>query len=128
MAENPQDYRYLESHEWHRKEADGTIAVGITQHAADELSDITYVELPKVGSSVTKGQRWGMIESHKTASDLYAGVSGTVAAVNQELTKRPELVNTEPFTGAWMIKVKPTDPGEFDQMLSAADYEKTIAH
>src|SRR6266540_72168 len=97
-SENPKDYRYLQSHEWHKKEADGTIAIGITQHAADELTDITYVELPKVGTAVTKGQRWGMIESHKTASDLYTGVSGTVTAVNDELSKSPELVNSEPFT------------------------------
>ena len=128
MAENPTDYRYLSSHEWHRKEADGTIAIGITQHAADELTDITYVELPKVGSTVTKGQRWGIVESVKTASDLYTGVSGTVAAVNDELAKVPQLVNSDSFTRGWMIKIKPSDPAEFDQLLSAEDYEKTIAH
>lgn len=128
MAENPKDYRYLASHEWHKKEADGTIAIGITQHAADELTDITYVELPKVGTTVTKGQRWGIVESVKTASDLYTGVSGAVAAVNDELAKSPQLVNSDPFTKAWMIKVKPTHPAEFDQLLSAEDYGKTIAH
>ena len=127
-AENPRDYRYLSSHEWHRKEADGTIAVGITQHAADELTDITYVELPKVGTTVTKGQRWGIVESVKTASDLYTGVSGTVAAVNDELAKSPQLVNSDPFTKAWMIKIKPSDPSQFDALMSAEDYEKTIAH
>ena len=127
-AENPKDYRYVSSHEWHRKEADGTIAVGITQHAADELTDITYVELPKVGTSVTKGQRWGIVESVKTASDLYTGVSGTVAAVNDELAKSPQLVNSDPFTKAWMIKIKPSDPSQFDALMSAEDYEKTIAH
>ena len=128
MAENPKDYRYLSSHEWHRKEADGTIAIGITQHAADELTDITYVELPKVGSTVTKGQRWGIVESVKTASDLYTGVSGTVAAVNDELAKSPQLVNSDSFTKGWMIKVKPSNPAEFDQLMSAEDYGKTIAH
>ena len=128
MAENPKDYRYLSSHEWHRKEADGTIAIGITQHAADELTDITYVELPKVGSMVTKGQRWGIVESVKTASDLYTGVSGTVAAVNDELAKSPQLVNSDPFTKAWMIKIKPSDPSQFDALMSVEDYEKTIAH
>jgi glycine cleavage system H protein len=126
-AENPKDYRYLQSHEWHKKEADGTIAIGITQHAADELTDITYVELPKVGTTVTKGQRWGIVESVKTASDLYAGVSGTVAAVNEELVKTPQLVNSDAFTKGWMIKIKPSNPAEFDQLLSAEDYEKTIA-
>jgi len=128
MAENPKDYRYLESHEWHRKEADGTIAIGITQHAADELSDITFVELPKVGTKITKGGRWGMIESHKTASDLYSGIAGVITAVNDELSKSPEIVNKEPFTSGWMIKVKPDNPAEFDQLLSADDYEKIIAH
>ena len=128
MAENPKDYRYLSSHEWHMKEADGTIAIGITQHAADELTDITYVELPKLGTTVTKGQRWGIVESVKTASDLYTGVSGTVSAVNEELVKSPQLVNSDSFTRGWMIKVKPSNPAEFDQLLSAEDYEKTIAH
>ena len=126
--QNPKDYSYLSSHEWHKKEADGTIAIGITQHAADELTDITYVELPEVGTTVTKGQRWGIVESVKTASDLYTGVSGTVAAVNEELVKTPQLINSDAFTRAWMIKVKPSNPAEFDQLLSAEDYEKTIAH
>ena len=126
MPENPKDYRYLSSHEWHKKEADGTIAIGITRHAADELTDITYVELPKVGSTVTKGQRWGIVESVKTASDLYTGVSGTIAAVNEELAKSPQLVNSDSFTRGWMIKVKPSNPAEFDQLMSAEDYEKTI--
>jgi len=128
MPENPKDYRYLSSHEWHKKEADGTIAIGITRHAADELTDITYVELPKVGSTVTKGQRWGIVESVKTASDLYTGVSGTVAAVNDELAKSPQLVNSDSFTRGWMIKIKPSNLAEFDQLLTAEDYGKTIAH
>ena len=82
MPDAPKDYRYLETHEWHKREADGTIAVGITHFAADELTDITFVSLPKVGDKVTRGQRWGEIESVKATSDLYSGVSGTVSAVS----------------------------------------------
>jgi len=125
---NPKDYRYLESHEWHKREPDGTISIGITQHAADELDQVTFVDLPKVGRPIAKGQSWGIIESHKASNDLYSGVSGTIVAVNEELSKGPEIVNAEPFTRGWMVKVKPTNPAEFDQLLSAEDYEKTIAH
>src|SRR4029453_12840137 len=89
MADAPKDYRYLETHEWHKQEADGTITLGIKQLAADELTDITFVALPKVGDKVTKGQRWGEIESVKATSDLYAGVSGTIAAVNNDLANNP---------------------------------------
>src|SRR4051794_9353309 len=124
---NPKDYRYLQSHEWHRKEADGTIAIGVTQHAADELDQVTFVQLPQVGAKVARGQSWGVIESHKASNDLYSGVSGTVTAVNQELSNSPEIVNAEPFTRGWMIKIKPSDPAEFDKLLSAEDYQKSIA-
>lgn len=124
----PKDYRYLESHEWHKKEADGTITLGITQLAADELTDITFVALPKVGDKVTKGERWGEIESVKATSDLYCGVSGTIAAVNGDLTANPGLVNTDPYAGGWMIKIKPGNPGEFEQLLSVEDYLTKAGH
>ena len=128
MPNPPKDYRYLETHEWHKQEADGTIAVGISDIAADELTDITFVSLPKVGDKVTKGQRWGEIESVKATSDLYTGVSGTVAAINSELANSPGLVNTDSYTKGWMIKIKPTDPAEFNQLLSADDYLKKTGH
>jgi glycine cleavage system H protein len=128
MADNPTDYRYLESHEWHKKEADGTISIGVTEHAAEELDQVTFVGLPKVGTKVAKGQNWGIIESHKASNDLYSGVSGTVTAVNEELVGSPEIVNADPFNRGWMIKIKPENPAEFDQLLSAEDYEKIIAH
>ena len=128
MPDAPKDYRYLESHEWHKQEPDGTITLGITQFAADELTDITYVSLPKVGDKVAKNQRWGEIESVKATSDLYTGVSGTVAAVNTELNTNPGLVNTDPYAAGWMIKVKPSDPGEFQQLLPLDDYLKKTGH
>jgi glycine cleavage system H protein len=128
MPDAPKDYRYLETHEWHKREPDGTITLGITHFAADELTDVTYVALPKVGDKVTKNQRWGEIESVKATSDLYSGVSGTVAAVNNDLANNPGLVNTDSYTGGWMIKIKPSNPGEFDQLLSADDYLKKSGH
>ncbi len=128
MAEAPKDYRYLETHEWHEQEPDGTIALGITHFAADELTDITFVALPKVGSAVTKGQRWGEIESVKATSDLYTGVSGTIAAINSDLAKNPALVNTDSYTAGWMIKIKPSNPAEFGQLLSRDDYLKKTGH
>jgi glycine cleavage system H protein len=118
MADLPKDYRYLETHEWHKQEPDGTITLGITSIAADELTDITFVALPKVGE----------IESVKATSDLYTGVSGTVTAVNTELAKNPGFVNTDSFTKGWMLKIKPSNPAEFNQLLSADDYIKATGH
>ena len=128
MADAPKDYRYLETHEWHKQEADGTITLGITHFAADELTDVTYVALPKVGDKVTKNQRWGEIESVKATSDLYSGVSGTIAAINVQLASNPALVNTEPYTNGWMIKIIPSNPAEFQQLLSVDDYLKKSGH
>src|SRR3954463_7697464 len=97
----PQDRRYLETHEWFKAEGK-TVTVGITQAAADELTDITYVSLPKVGDRVTAGHRFGEIESVKATSDLYSGVSGTVTAINDQLANNPGLVNSDPFEAGWM--------------------------
>src|SRR3954464_6856486 len=119
----PNDRTYLESHEWHKLDGD-TVTLGITQIAADELTDITFVSLPKVGTKVTANQRFGEIESVKATSDLYSGVSGTVTAVNDELTKNPGLVNTDPYKAGWMIKIKADNPAEFQKLMSAPDYVK----
>lgn len=124
----PNDYRLLETHEWHRKEADGTIVIGITQFAADELTDITYVALPKVGQTLTKNGRLGEVESVKATSDLYSGVAGEVTAINDALSADPGLINREPYTGGWIAKVKPVNASEFDSLLSAADYLKQAGH
>jgi glycine cleavage system H protein len=124
----PTDYRLLESHEWHQKNADGTITIGITEFAAEELTDITFVAMPKVGQKIGAGGRFGEVESVKATSDLYTGVAGEVVAVNQALGQDAGLVNREPYTGGWMIKIKPTNPAEFDQLMTAADYLKKTGH
>jgi glycine cleavage system H protein len=123
----PQDRRYLQSHEWHQQKGQ-TVTIGITQIAADELTDITYVKLPAVGANVRANAPFGEIESVKATSDLYSGVSGTVSAVNGELTANPGLVNADPFGKGWMIEVNVTDPGEFAKLLSADDYLKKTGH
>ena len=123
----PSDRKYLESHEWHKPEGD-TVTIGITQIAADELTDITYVALPKVGEKFTAGARFGEVESVKATSDLYIGVGGTVIAINEKLTAEPGLINTDPYEGGWMIKIKVADPAEVEKLLSADDYLKKTGH
>ena len=123
----PQDRKYLESHEWHQLAGD-IVTIGITQIAADELTDITYVKLPAVGAKVAANSSFGEIESVKTTSDLYTGVSGTVTAVNTELNNNPGLVNSDPFGKGWMIKVKAADPNPLAKLLSAEDYLKKAGH
>ncbi len=123
----PADRKYLESHEWHKVDGD-TATIGITQIAADELTDITYVSLPKVGAKVSAGKPFGEIESVKATSDLYSGVSGEVVAVNAALNDDPGLVNRDPYNGAWMIKVKLANPSEADRLLNAADYLAKTGH
>ena len=128
MPEAPKDYRYLETHEWHKRDPDGTVTLGITHLAADELTDITYVALPKVGDTISKGQRWGEIESVKATSDLYSGVSGEVVAVNDALAQNPGAVNSDPYNSGWMLKIKPSNAAEFDQLLATDDYLKKAGH
>ncbi len=119
---NPTDRRYLPTHEWHKLDGD-LVAVGITQFAADELTDITYVKLPPVGKTVTAGKPFGEIESVKASSELMAGVSGTVVAVNEQLNDHPELVNSDPFAAGWMIKIRPTDRAQLEGLLDASGYD-----
>jgi glycine cleavage system H protein len=123
--ETPAELSYQDTHEWTRRE-DGTVRVGITDFAQDELGDVVFVELPEVGASVTAGEAFGVIESIKAVSDLYAPVSGEVIAVNEELFDRPELVNESPFADGWMIELDPTDPAEFDALLSAEGYTEQV--
>jgi glycine cleavage system H protein len=123
----PSDRTYLESHEWHKLEGD-TVTVGITQIAADELTDITYVALPKVGEKFTKAARFGEVESVKATSDLYIGVSGTVTAINEKLNTEPGLINTDPYEAGWMVKIKAADPAEVKSLLNADDYLKKTGH
>ena len=123
----PTDRKYLESHEWHKIEGD-TATIGITQIAADELTDVTFVSLPKVGAKVSANKAFGEIESVKATSDLISGVTGEVIAINDAVAQDPGLVNRDPHAAAWMIKVKLANPGEVDKLLSAEDYLKKTRH
>src|SRR3954453_10487380 len=113
----PEDYRYLQTHEWHKLDGD-TVTIGITQIAADELTDITYVSMPKVGDKIAKNGRFGEVESVKATSDLYSGVGGTVAAINADLASNPGLVNTDPYAKGWMIKLKADSAADVKSLLS----------
>lgn len=117
----PADRRYLESHEWHKLDGDW-VTIGITQVAADELTDITFIQLPKVGQTITAGEPFGEIESVKATADLMGGVSGLVMEANTALKDNPGLINHDPYSGGWMIKVKVADPASVQKLLSAEDY------
>ena len=118
---NPADRRYTTEHEWIKPEGEHYV-VGITAFAQDQLGDIVYVELPKVGDQVEAGKAFGVIESVKTASDLYAPVSGEVVAVNSELVDQPQSVNEDPYDAGWMIKIRPADSTQVEQLLTAEQY------
>ena len=122
----PQDLRYTDSHEWVRREADGTVAVGITDHAQEQLGDIVFVEAPKPGRKVKAGEAVGVVESVKAASDIYAPVAGEIVDVNAELAAAPEKVNADAYA-AWMYRLRPDDAAAVDRLLDAAAYEKTAS-
>ena len=121
----PQDLRYTESHEWIRKEADGSVTVGITDHAQEALGDIVFLELPEIGKTLNAGDACAVVESVKAASDIYAPLTGEVIANNDAATGAPETVNSDAY-GAWLFKIKPTDISKFDALLTADAYAKTI--
>jgi glycine cleavage system H protein len=126
MSNVPPDRKYAKSHEWLRLESDGTATVGITDYAQNSLGDITFVQLPKVGAVFPAGAAFGVVESVKAASDLYAPVAGTVLAVNAALDGAPEKVNQSPFDDGWMIKLQPANSTGFGALLAAGDYAKLI--
>lgn len=126
MANVPADLRYTREHEWARQE-DGRVRVGITAFAQEQLGDVVFVELPKVGTRVRAHQTFGVVESVKAVSDLFAPVSGEVVEANAELAPKPEVVNQDPYGLGWMLVVAPTDPKEWDQLLTAAQYEQFVA-
>jgi len=119
----PADLRYTSSHEWVRRETDGSFSVGITDHAQEQLGDIVFVEAPAAGRKVKAGEAIGVVESVKAASDIYAPVSGEIVAANADLATAPEKVNEDAFA-SWMFRLKPEDPAQFDKLLDAAAYEK----
>ena len=122
----PQDLRYTASHEWARRESDGTVSVGITDHAQELLGDIVFVDAPEVGRKVAAAESVGVVESVKAASDIYAPVAGEIVAVNSELAAAPEKVNEDAFA-VWMYRIKPSNAADVDQLLDAAAYEKSTS-
>ncbi len=124
MSNVPSDLKYAKSHEWLRLSADGMATIGITDYAQNSLGDITYVQVPKPGAVIKAGETFGVVESVKAASDLYAPVSGTVAEANPTLESKPEIVNQAPYDQGWMIRVKLSDPAQLNALLDAAAYQK----
>lgn len=122
MSNIPSELKYVASHEWIRVEGDGTVVIGVTDHAQDLLGDVVFVELPEVGSEVESGDDTGVVESVKAASDVYAPLSGEVVAVNEDLEDSPELVNSDPFGDGWFFKLKLSDADELNELLSAEAY------
>lgn len=124
----PDDQRSTAEHEWVRSpgEADGSVRIGITHFAQEQLGDIVYVQLPAVGDEVTAGGVCGELESTKSVSELFAPVTGTVVARNEELDAAPEQVNSDPYGAGWMIEIVPADPGAVDQLLTADDYRSQV--
>ena len=121
----PDDVRYAEDHEWARSE-DGIIVVGVSDYAQDQLGDITFVELPEVGGVLDKGREFGTLESTKAVSDVFMPIGGEVTAVNGVLEDEPDRVNRSPYGDGWLIKVKPSDPGDFEALMDREAYRKLL--
>jgi glycine cleavage system H protein len=121
MSEIPNDLKYTKDHEWARQQG-GVVVVGVTAHAQEALGDVVYVELPKVGSTITSGKQFGVIESTKAVSELYAPVSGKVVKVNDTLSEKPDTVNADPYGAGWIIEVELSDPKQLDGLLSPQAY------
>lgn len=126
MSEIRKELKYLSTHEWARVEEDGTVTVGITDHAQDALGDVVFVETPEVGSTVTVGEETGVVESVKAASDIYSPVSGKVIAVNEALQDSPEIINGSPYDEGWFFRVRPDDLAELDEALDDDGYREVI--
>ncbi|MGB8646808.1 MAG: glycine cleavage system protein GcvH [Anaerolineae bacterium] len=121
----PSNFKYAESHEWVKMDGDYAV-VGISDYAQDALGDIVFVELPPVGMKLEKGKSFGVVESVKAASDVFAPISGAVEAINEKLTESPDLVNRDPFGEGWMIKLRPENPGDLDGLFDADTYKNKI--
>lgn len=122
MSNIPAELRYAATHEWARLEEDGTVTVGITDHAQDALGDVVFVELPELDIVLQAGTEAGVVESVKAASDIYAPVSGTVIAINEALEEAPETINEDPYGAGWFFKLRPTDTAELEELLDAEGY------
>lgn len=122
MSDIPSDLKYAATHEWARLEEDGTVTVGISDHAQDALGDVVYVELPELEQVIAAGDEAGVVESVKAASDVYAPISGTICAINEALEDAPETVNSDAYTDGWFFKMQPVDIGELEELLDAEGY------
>jgi glycine cleavage system H protein len=127
MSNTPKELKYAKSHEWVRVEADGTVTIGITDHAQNALGDLVFVEVPKIGRKLAANESCAVVESVKAASDVYAPIAGEVIAANGALADAPETLNTDPYGAGWMWKMKPADAKEIESLLDAAGYEKSVA-
>ena len=123
MINIPAELKYVASHEWLRLEADGSVTVGITDHAQELLGDIVFVELPEVGANLAADEQAGVVESVKAASDIYAPIAGEILEVNQELVDAPDTANTDPYGAAWFFRIKPANAADLDGLMDAAAYE-----
>ena len=126
MSSIPANLRYNDTHEWVLDNGDGTVTIGITDHAQEALGDVVFVELPEVGRALTKGEEFSVVESGKAASDLYAPLEGEVVAVNEELEDNPETINESPYENGWIIKVRVDDAGAVAALLDADAYQAVI--
>jgi len=127
MSNVPADLRYLKSHEWARLEDDGTITIGISDHAQQALGDLVFVEPPEAGRRVSMGEAVAVVESVKPASDIYSPVTGEVVAGNVDLGGQPELVNSDPYGAGWILRIRPDDKAQFGAMLDAREYAAALA-
>ena len=127
MSQTPSELKYASSHEWARLEEDGTVTIGITDHAQDALGDVVFVELPDVGTALGAADEAGVVESVKAASDIYAPVGGEVIAVNEQLEDAPETVNSDPYNDGWFFKLQPSDVSELEALMSAEAYVESCA-
>lgn len=127
MSNHPPELKYAKSHEWARIEEDGSVTIGITDHAQEALGDVVYVEVPSVGDTLAGGDQAGVVESVKAASDIYSPVTGEVVAVNENLEDEPELVNSDPYNDGWFFRLQAGDLSELEGLLSAEDYATACA-
>ena len=127
MSQTPENLKYAKTHEWARLEDDGTVTVGISDHAQELLGDLVFVEFPEAGTSVSAGKECAVVESVKAASDVYAPVSGEITETNAALADSPEIVNSDPYGEGWLFRIKPSDAGELGLMLDAKAYEQAAA-
>ena len=127
MSKVPSDLKYAKSHEWAKKQPDGTVVIGITDHAQSALGDLVFVEVPKAGRKVGAGEACAVVESVKAASDVYAPIAGEVVDANATLASAPETLNQDPYGKGWMFRLKPSNAADLDKMLDAAGYEKVVA-